>query len=361
MWNRYRIALAVFLGASVSLSACGGTDEKDDDKGTGGSGGSGGSGPTTSDLPIPPGDGVPKPSGAPENLTVVDWAGFASAVSYTFDDTLVSQTQHYPELQATGVRMTFYLVCGNNFTNPVWAQAVADGHEIGNHTLHHCNADGTSCAGGAWAGSPEAELTECTTQIMDTFGLPAAYTMAAPYGNAGWTAVAEPLFLINRGVVGGQVAPNDASNPFSLPCHVAAMGETADQFNVQIDSSHTAKKWQLLLIHSLGGDGGYNPVTIEDVVASVEHAKSFGDVWIDSVVNVGAYWRAQKLFGAATPATAGSGKVYTWTLPPNFPPGKFVRVRMDGGTLKQNGRELEWDSHGYYEVALDPGTLTLSP
>ena len=30
------------------------------------------------------------------------------------------------------------------------------------------------------------------------------------------------------------------------------------------------------------------------MVASVEHAKALGDVWIDSMVNVGAYWLGQK-------------------------------------------------------------------
>jgi hypothetical protein len=36
-----------------------------------------------------------------------------------------------------------------------------------------------------------------------------------------------------------------------------------------------------------------------------------------------------------------------------------VRVRVDGGTLTQRGQRLIWDEHGYYEVALDRGSLTL--
>jgi hypothetical protein len=36
-------------------------------------------------------------------------------------------------------------------------------------------------------------------------------------------------------------------------------------------------------------------------------------------------------------------------------------VKVDGGTLKQGGTALAWDSHGYYEVALDAGSPTLSP
>jgi hypothetical protein len=116
-----------------------------------------------------------------------------------------------------------------------------------------------------------------------------------------------------------------------------------------------------MLIHSLGGDGGYNPVTPSEVISSIDHAKSLGDVWVDSMVNVGAYWRAQKVFSSVTPTTSGTDQTWSWTLPDNFPPGQFVRVTVDGGTPKQNGAALSWDSHGYYEVALDAGSLTLSP
>ena len=42
-------------------------------------------------------------------------------------------------------------------------------------------------------------------------------------------------------------------------------------------------------------------------------------------------------------------------------PGHFLRVTVDGGTLSQNGQALVWDGHGYYEVALDAGTLTWAP
>jgi hypothetical protein len=37
------------------------------------------------------------------------------------------------------------------------------------------------------------------------------------------------------------------------------------------------------------------------------------------------------------------------------------RVTVDGGTLWQDGAPLPWDGHGYYEVALDAGNLTLAP
>ncbi len=105
----------------------------------------------------------------------------------------------------------------------------------------------------------------------------------------------------------------------------------------------------------------YAPIDVSVVTGSVGHGQGLGDVWIDTMVNVGAYWRAQKVVAAVTPTPSGSSQTWTWTLPANFPPGKFLRVTVDGGKPSQNGVALDWDSHGYYEVALDAGSLTLSP
>ena len=116
---------------------------------------------------------------------MLDWAGFEAAVSWTYDDSLTSQIQHYSELHATGVRQTFYIVSGNNAMNAVWSMAARDGHEVANHTAHHCHDNGTGCAWGTYAGSLANELTQCTMHITQNFGVSGVYTMAAPFGPAG--------------------------------------------------------------------------------------------------------------------------------------------------------------------------------
>jgi hypothetical protein len=75
------------------------------------------------------------------------------------------------------------------------------------------------------------------------------------------------------------------------------------------------------------------------------------------MVDVGAYFIGRKLIKAA----AAQGGVYTWNLPDVFPPGKYVRVTVDGGTLSQGGTPLPWNEHGFYEVALDAEELTVAP
>lgn len=313
-----------------------------------------------SGLPALPASGVPKPAGAPGNLKVLNWAGFHSAVTYTFDDSIPSQIADYPQLQATGVHMTFFLVGASDGNSPVWAQAAKDGHELGNHTEHHCHADATGCGWGKYAGSLEAEYDLCTAHIEQKYGVSDVWTTASPYGDAGYDSTAKTRFFLNRGVQGGQIAPNDNSDPFNLPIFGAAAGQTAAAFNPAIDSAHAAGNWLIFMFHSLGGDGGYAPVDPAEVIASVNHAKLLGDVWNDSMVNVGAYWAGQKAVTNAISRKSGKDTVLTWTLPAHFPPGKYLRVTVTGGTLKQEGKVIPWNGAGYYEVALDPGSLTIS-
>jgi peptidoglycan/xylan/chitin deacetylase (PgdA/CDA1 family) len=322
---------------------------------SGGTSGAGGVGGVTvggpSPFPAPPTSGVARPSGTPGNLQVLDWAGFKAAVTYTFDDTNSSQIQHYAELQALGVRMTFYLITGKTeATDPIWMQALTDGHELGNHTKSH-----------AQTGTAE-DVDSATDFLQQHFGI-TVWTMASPYGDASYPPLAATRFLVNRGVSDGLVAPNDSTAPFNLYCFVPPASAAASAFNAEIDAARTAGRWRIVLVHGFigGTDSAYQPVDIGEFTSSVQHTKSFGDVWIDSMVNVASYWRGQKAFTAAAPATSGSTTTWTWTLPDHFPPGKVLRVKVDGGTLTQAGQTLPWDDHGYYEVALDAGSLTLSP
>lgn len=301
-------------------------------------------------LPVPATTGVAKPSGTAGNLKVVDWAGFKGAVTYTFDDANSSQISNYAALQALGVHMTFYLQTGKSeASNAIWTQALHDGHELGNHTKSH-------------AQTASAEDIDAAQQfIKDKFGV-TAWTMAAPYGDASYVTAAKGKFIINRGVSNSLIAPNGNSDPYNLPCYIPPQDATASAFNEQIDSAQSGGGWRVVLVHGFtgGSDSAYQPVSIDEFTAGVEHAKSLGNMWIDSMVNVGSYWLGQKLVSATQATSSGSEQTYTWTLPSVFPPGKCLRVTVDGGTVKQGGKTLSWDSHGYYEISLDAGSLTIT-
>jgi hypothetical protein len=75
--------------------------------------------------------GVAKPSGPAGGLTVLDWAGFKGAASFTFDDNTPSQLPNYNALKATGGRFTWFVVGqwlnGQTSTINQFKATIADG------------------------------------------------------------------------------------------------------------------------------------------------------------------------------------------------------------------------------------------
>jgi len=305
----------------------------------------------SSDLPVPPGSSnVAKPSGTAGNLKVVNWAGFKSAVSYSFDDANSSQISNYSKINALGVHYTFYLQTGKTeASNNIWAQALKDGHELGNHTQNHEQNASTS------------DIDAATNFIQQKFGVK-PLTFAAPYGSTSYISPSQSRFLVNRGVSGGSIAANSSTDPFNLPSNIPSTGAQSSELTSTVSSARSTGNWQIFCIHGFtgGSDGAYQPIDVNQFTSSVSDVKNFGDVWMDTVLNVAAYWRAQKLVSSITPSNSGSDIVYKWTLPANFPTGKYLRVTVTGGTLKQNNQVLNWNSNGYYEIALDAGSLTIS-
>jgi peptidoglycan/xylan/chitin deacetylase (PgdA/CDA1 family) len=346
-------------GGATSLGggdATGGTSSVDNSAGgsnaTGGGGGTGAY--TCTNLPTPIGDAnVAKPSGTAGNLKVIDWAGYTGAVSFTFDDQTTSQMAAYSTLNALGVKYTFYVVSGWGLTNASLAQAVTDGHEIGNHTASHSSTISASDIDGA------------TTAIKSRLGV-TPYTFAAPNGtngSSGWEQYAKTRFIIDRGVSNGLMKPNDSTDQWNLPCYIPPASETAANMEKEILAAQTGGGWKVMLVHgfTVPADSSWQPVVLEDFTATVQYAKSLGNLWLDRVANIGSYWVGQKLVTQATASASGSDQVYTWSWPSFYPSNSCVRVTVDGGTLKQNGIELPWNHQGYYEVSLDAGSLTLSP
>jgi hypothetical protein len=162
---------------------------------------------------------------------------------------------------------------------------------------------------------------------------------------------------------GGTIGPNDNTDPFNLPSFMAAGGETVADLAGHVDETHREGRWLIFCFHSIlpPSDEWYPQVEIASITGGIAHARALGDVWVDTMRNVGAYWLGQKVLSAAAPTETGDQTVWSWTLPAHFPPGRYLRVKVDGGTLEQNGQVLAWSPHGYYEVSLDAGHLSLFP
>jgi hypothetical protein len=335
-------------GTGGTPSGTGGTNTGGSAGGSGGATGgtqsTGGSGPAASfkcdNLSLAPSaTGVAKPAGAAGGLKVLDWAGFKGAASFTFDDNTPSQLPNYNALKATGGHVTWFLIAGNVGSQVAQYKAtMADGNEVANHTYSHQSP-------------AQADVSKAQDFIKTNFGVD-AHSLAAPNCAEGWAAFAPSVMFQNRGPCGGGIAavsPRDNTDPFKLPAWLPATGESAATMSGAI----TAGKWRIFVLHGFDSQGGtYQPVPIANVTGAMSKAVTDG-YWVEGMTNVGAYWQGQKLI----PATASTSA--TWTLPAKFPPNMCVRITTTGGTVTQKGAAVPWDDHGYYQISLDAGEVTV--
>lgn len=309
-----------------------------------------------SGMPLPGSADKLVPAGSGCNLAILDWAGFEGAASYSFDDGQPSQIAHWPELKATGVPMTFYLMPASNWPSgydATWKDALASGSELGNHTNTHKRlneyADDAALA---------ADVAKCAAYIRTKLGQTVPCSFAYPFGETGWVDVLGDDFLLARSVYSGSISPLDDTDPLQLPIFPVTSNHTQQDFIDALDQNADDKTWVIFMYHSvLPGDNWFAGVSIDSIVGSLEHAKAGGRLWLDTVQNVGTYWLAQKLLAETTATGTDTAKTWKWTLPKNYPAGKYLRVKVDSGVLSQAGQDLTWNPHGFYEVALDAGQL----
>jgi hypothetical protein len=271
-------------------------------------------------------------------MKVLDWAGFKGAVSFTFDDNRPSQMTNYSKLKASGAHFTWFVV-GSWTPSSQYKATLADGQEIANHTYSH-NATGSL-----------SDLQQNETYITSNFGV-TANSMAAPNCDQSWSTVAPSVLFQNRGPCGqtaGTVSPRDSTSAFLLPAYLPNTNETSST----MIGSFTTGKWRIFVVHGFDGEAStYQPVSSDEMAKTMTNAVTNG-YWTETITNVGAYWQGQSKISASATTTA------TWSLPTHFPPNMCVRITTTGGTVTQKGAEVPWDDHGYYQISLDAGAVTI--
>ena len=143
-------------------------------------------------------------------------------------------------------------------------------------------ADLTGCAAGTPLADPLAEIDVNTAYITEHTRQRTVPTMASPFGDANWDAIAKQRVFLHRDVFQGLVAPNDSTDPFHLPCFMAGapeFGGIDDQqstFDGLIDTSRATDTWLIFLFHTIlpTTNNWFGPVDIGAITGSMQHAKS---------------------------------------------------------------------------------------
>ena len=229
--------------------------------------------------------------------------GRQAAVSLSFDDARLSQADvGLPLLDELGVRATFYIMAeGVAQRLGAWQQAIAAGHEIGNHTLTH------PCSGNfPWSRDRaiedftldrmEQELIGANTTILEMLGV-APTTFAYPCGQTyvgrgqslkSYIPLVAKHFLAGRGFR-QEVANDPEFCDVAQLCAYDSDGKSFEELRILVDTAIEQGRWLVLAGHEIGEQGRQTTrvSTIQELCRYCMQRQE--EVWIDTVAAVATH------------------------------------------------------------------------
>ena len=227
--------------------------------------------------------------------------GKEMALSLTFDDARLSNVDVGLELfRKHDAKVTFYVNPGPMEERiDQWKEAVADGHEIGNHSIiHPCSGNFTWARSKALDGyslaSMREELIEANQQIEQMLGvrpISFAYPCGQSYVGRGtstqsYVPLIAELFQSGRGWL--NEAPND---PYYVDfAQVQGMEMDGKSFEYDIlpllTAAHNSGSWLVLAGHEIGEEGRQTTRT-EMLNKLLTHIREYADdIWLAPVGEV---------------------------------------------------------------------------
>jgi peptidoglycan-N-acetylglucosamine deacetylase len=249
-----------------------------------------------------------RPHQTPESRPFQWPQGKRAAVSLSFDDARVSQVDTgLALLNEHHVKVTFF-VQAENISHRLegWKKAVADGHEIGNHSVTHpCTGNYAFSRHNALEDYSlqrmAAQLDEANAEIQRLLGVKPT-TFAYPCGQKfvgrgvdvkSYVPLVAERFLVGRGYL--DESPNDPAF-----CDLAqAMGTPFDDLDFEqmkkvVDEAAKNGRWVIFVGHEIG-QRGYQVTDTAALAALCDYLRNpASGVWLSTVGEIGEYVRQQR-------------------------------------------------------------------
>ena len=301
--------------------------------------------------------------------------GAKAAVSLTFDDARFSHPEVGLELfKELDVDVTFYVVpSAVQLRHEGWKEIVAEGHEIGNHTmLHPCTGNFPWSRNKALEdyslSTMRAELLECNQQIQALLGVVPesfAYTCGNTFVGRGveqssYVPLVAELFSSGRGWL---------NEPFNDPSFVdlaLLQGNEMDgkgfaEILPMLESAKAQGAWLVLAGHEIG-EGGNQTTRTTMLRELVSYLKAHEDeFWLGTVAEVAHHVQQERVQtadklaqslqlaatfdqGLAADVSDGDGRLMA---SPSYDRAATVQ------TANLLPEEVAWSSHGRHGRALN--------
>jgi peptidoglycan/xylan/chitin deacetylase (PgdA/CDA1 family) len=249
---------------------------------------------------------TPQNSGEKQTASHFHWPdGRRAAVSLSFDDSRLSQIDTgLAVLRKEGVKATFYVQAPRvELRLEGWKTAVAEGHEIGNHTMTHpCTGNYPFSRNNALEGyslqKMAQQLDDNNRQIQKFLGVTPkdfAYPCGLKFvgrgrGTKSYVPLVSQRFLSGRGYL--DEAPNDPS----FVDLAQAMGTPFDdldfaQMKKLVDDAAKDGSWVIFVGHEIGSRA-YQTTDVQALEELCEYLKDPANgIWLGTVEEIGSYVR----------------------------------------------------------------------
>ncbi len=229
------------------------------------------------------------------------WMGKKTAVVLTYDDALnVHLDNVIPVLDSLSLKGTFYLTSSSDASrNRIndWRKAAMNGHELGNHTVHHpCDASGP---GMSWV-KPEYDLSKYSmAQIQSEIKMCNAFLKAIDGKSkrtfaftCGHKKVAEGEFIqslsdefVAARAVRHEMHSFEEQKLMDIDCY-SMENKTGEEMIALVKQAQESGKLLVFLFHGVGGEHGLN-VSKEAHSQLLHYLKdNEKDIYIDTMLNV---------------------------------------------------------------------------
>ena len=281
-------------------------------------------------------------------ITTVPWDGHPGAVSFTFDDSEISQLNNLGEYfeKNQDIKVTFFMTGGMNAGNQSKYFPMAEkGHEIGNHSKTHADLTNSN--------NLKSEITDYKYDLEQRSGAEVvAFATPYCYYNDAVEAEIAKAHIVNRNCQGATKYKWDEEPVWERISSDCYQGNT-QQSKGNMSEAKQKIAWTVQLNHGVDGAGFGYGITPSDMISIMDEAKAQG-LWRAPMGRVAAYYRAHFVIDKATSTNIDGGFKVTWTSPhPAMPKSVPLRVKIegaDGKTVKQKGKEIQAESDGSYVI-----------
>lgn len=291
-------------------------------------------------------------------MRVLPWNGYEGALSLTFDDGDNSQaTIALPILETFDKKATFFLSGKRSDYEQVWEKAWMNGHELGNHSLHHkLPLDENEYDAYVEVAESKKFLEEKYHSIVSTYAYPYSFVTE------------DQIRWLRSTHIGARTGDEkniilqfqDDVDWYRIPSFVATTDTKIHTYKQIIRQAMEDRAWVVFMIHAIEGTGaGYEPIS-QDVLRGILDEVSKKNIWVAPFGETCAYWRAQKIVENSVRKN-NIGNII-WNVPDFFEKQINLKVELDADEeyqIFQNDKRIVKSTEGVYEIGFSEGILQI--